>query len=82
MDRQQAHQLLDQLGPAQLDAVGKLLEVMVHDDEAMTSEDRRAITASREYFQQGNEGLSFEQLVDGCGFTMEQVRKNESDPST
>ena len=55
---------------------------MVHDDEAMTSEDRRAITASREYFQQGNEGLSFEQLVDGCGFTMEQVRKHESDPST
>jgi len=29
MDRQQAHQLLDQLGPAQFDAVVRLLEVMV-----------------------------------------------------
>jgi hypothetical protein len=29
MDRQQAHQLLDQLGAAQFDAVVHLLEVMV-----------------------------------------------------
>lgn len=28
MDRQQAHQLLDQLGPAQLKAVAQLLEVL------------------------------------------------------
>lgn len=29
MDRQQAHQLLDQLGPAQFTAVAQLLEVLV-----------------------------------------------------
>ncbi len=67
MDRQQAHQLLDQLGPAQLDVVGKLLEVMVHDDHELTGDDRRIIAASREYFRQGNEGVSFEQVVAGCG---------------
>lgn len=29
MDRQQAHQLLDQLGPAQFTAIAQLLEVLV-----------------------------------------------------
>jgi hypothetical protein len=82
MDRQQAHQLLDQLGPTQLEAVGKLLEVMVHADEEVTGEDRRVITASREYFQHGNQGLSLEEMVAGCGFTMEQIRNHEADQST
>lgn len=50
MDRQQAHQLLDQLGAAQFDAVVRLLEVMLReDDEELTAEDRRAVAASREY---------------------------------
>jgi len=62
--------------------VGKLLEVMVNDDEEMTGEDRRAIAASREFFQQGNEGLSFEEVVADCGLTMEQVRKHEGDQTT
>jgi hypothetical protein len=78
MDRQQAHQLLDQLGPAQLDAVGKLLEVMIaeEDGEELTEEDRRAVAASREYFRQNPEGgISFEQVVADCGFTMDQIRR-------
>jgi len=76
-DRQQAHQLLDQLGPAQLDAVVKLLEVMIgdEDDEELTEEDRRAIAASRDYFRQNPEGgIPFEQVVAECGLTMDQVR--------
>ena len=32
MERQQAHVLLDQLGPAQFDAVAHLLEVLSHGD--------------------------------------------------
>ena len=82
MDRQQAHLLLDQLGPTQLEVVGKLLEVMVHEDEEMTGEDRRVIAASREYFQHGNQGLSLEEMVAGCGFTLEQIRNHESDHSS
>lgn len=75
-DRQQAHQLLDQLGPAQFDAVVKLLEVMIGDeDEELTEEDRRAVAASRDYFRQNPEGgISFEQVVAECGLTMDQVR--------
>ncbi len=81
MDRQQAHQLLDQLGPAQFEAVAKLLEVMIRDDdEELSAEDRDAIAASREYFRQNPEGgISFEQVVAECGFTMDQVRHHHDE---
>lgn len=82
MDRQQAHQLLDQLGPLQFEAIAKLLEVMMRDDddEELTEEDRRAIAASRDYFRQNPDGgLSFEQVVAECGFTMDQVRQHHGE---
>ena len=80
MDRQQAHHLLDQLGPAQFEAVVKLLEVMIRDEdeEELTAEDRDAVTASRDYFRRNPEGgVPFEQVVAECGFTMDQVRQGE-----
>jgi hypothetical protein len=82
VDRQQAHQLLDQLGPAQFDAIVKLLEVMIHeeDGEELTVEDRRAVAASRDYFRQNPEGgIPFEQVVAECGFTMDQVRQHQGE---
>ncbi len=82
MDRQQAHQLLDQLGPAQLDAIVKLLEVMIRDEDGdqLNAEDRAAVAGSREYFRQNPEGgLSFEQVVADCGFTMDQVRSHQGE---
>ena len=69
-----AHALLGQLGPSQLAVVVQLLEVMLHDEDELTGEDRRAVSASRDYFQQGGEGLSFEQVVAECGFSMDQIR--------
>ncbi|MGA3018765.1 MAG: hypothetical protein ABSF62_16720 [Bryobacteraceae bacterium] len=81
-DRQQAHQLLDQLSPSQLDAIAKLLEVMIgeDDDEELAAEDRRAIAASRDYFRQNPEGgIPFEQVVEECGFTMDQVRRHQGE---
>ena len=75
--KQHAHQLLDQLGPGQLGAVVHLLETMVHEDDQLTEEDCRAVVASREYFQQGGEGISFEQVVAECGFTMDQIRNHK-----
>ena len=81
-DRQHAHQMLDQLGPGQFDAVVKLLEVMTReeDDEELTEEDRRAIAASRDYFRQNPEGgVPFEQMVAECGFTMDQVRQQQGE---
>ena len=74
--------MLDQLSPAQLDAIAKLLEVMVRedDDEELTVEDRRAVAASRDYFRQNPEGgIPFEQVVADCGFTMDQVRRHQGE---
>jgi hypothetical protein len=73
-DKQHAHQLLDQLAPSQFDAVVRLIEVMVHDDEELTAEDRRALRASDEYFRDGGQGIPFEQVVADLGFTMDQIR--------
>jgi hypothetical protein len=80
-ERQQAHALLDLLPPAKLGAVRNLLAVMIdeEDEEELTEEDRRALTASREYFRQGGQGISFEQVVAECGFTMDQIRKHKAD---
>ena len=74
--KQLAHHLLDQLGPGQIDAVVKLLEIMIHpdDDEILSEEDRRAVAASREYFRHNpGGGIAFEQVVADCGFTMDDV---------
>ena len=74
-DKQHAHQLLDQLAPSQFDAVVRLIEVMVHeDDEELTAEDRCALRASDEYFRDGGQGIPFEQVVADLGFTMDQIR--------
>ncbi len=75
--KQHAHELLEQLGPGQLAAVVHLLEVMVEDEaDELTEEDGQAIRSSREYFRENpGGGLSFEDMVAGCGFTMDQVRK-------
>ena len=84
MDRQHAHQLLDQLDPGQFEAVVRLLEVMTDpantsiadapiDDEPVSEEEERAVAASKEWFKH-NAGIPFEDVVAELGFTMEQVR--------
>ena len=78
--RQHVHQLIDQLPPAQLSAVAGLLEAMIHDDDdELTEEDRRAVAASREYFQKGGQGIPFEQVVADLGITVDQVRGHKGD---
>ena len=87
MDKQHAHELLDQLDPSQLDAVVRLLEVMTDpetasirnapiDDEAETEEEARAVAASKQWFQD-NPGILFEEVVAELGLTMEQIRGDE-----
>lgn len=75
-ERQQVHALLERLSVEKLNVVRSLLEVMVddEDDEELTEEDRRAIAASRDYFEKGGEGISFEQVVADLGFTTEPGR--------
>jgi hypothetical protein len=49
--KQHAHQLLEKLEPSQIAAVVQLLEVLVHDeDDGLTEEDRRAVSASPSTF--------------------------------
>ncbi|MBL8222585.1 MAG: hypothetical protein JNL62_25325 [Bryobacterales bacterium] len=75
-----AQTLIGQLGPAQLAAVIQLLEVMVHNDEdELTDHDIAAVESSREYFRQGGKGLTFEEMVADCGFTMDDVRRTRAD---
>jgi hypothetical protein len=80
-DKQHAHQLIEQLGSSQLAAILQLLEVMVdpvrqsEDEEALTAEDRQAVVASREWYQQHPEGIPFEQVVAECGLTLEDVQR-------
>ena len=74
-ERQQVHALLERLPAEKLNAIRSLLEVMVDDDDdELSEEDRRAVTASRDYFEKGGEGISLEQVVADLGFTMDQVR--------
>ncbi len=70
-----ARELLGQLNPGKLAAVVHLLEVMIdEDEEELTEKDRSAISTSREYFRQGGQGLSFDQVVADCGFSMDQIQ--------
>jgi hypothetical protein len=87
MDKQHAHELLDQLDPGQLSAVLRLLEVMTDpaavairhgpvEDEPIGEDEERAVSASKEWFK-NNRGIPFEEVVAELGFTMEQVRGRE-----
>ena len=77
--RRHAHELLEQLGPDQTDAVLRLLEVMVEpDEEPLRLEDRNAVAASREYFCPNPAGgVPFEQVVADLGFAMDQIRNHK-----
>jgi len=88
MDKQHAHQLLDQLDPSQLDAVVRLLEVMTDpeiatirnapiDDEPVTEEEERAVAASKEWFK-NNRGIPMEQVASELGLTMEQIGDHQA----
>jgi hypothetical protein len=74
-DKQQVHELIEQLGADRVAAVLHLLEVMVEPaDESLSEDDRRAVAASREYFQRNPEGgVPFEKFAAECGFTMDPV---------
>jgi len=84
MDRQHAHQMLDQLGHGQFDAVVRLLEVLTDpetvsirdapiDDEPESEKEARAVARSKEWLK-NNQGIPFEEVAADLGFTMEEVR--------
>ena len=89
-DKQQAHALLDRVPPDQmttavrflefllLDPVDRSLDIAPIEDEEIGEEEELAVARSKEWFKH-NEGIPFEAVVAGLGFTMEQVRNHRMD---
>jgi len=82
-EKQQAHQLLDQLDAGQLSAVVHLLQVMTDpvaraiahapvDDESLTAEEIKALDESREWLKH-NEGIPHDQVLAELGITQEEI---------
>jgi hypothetical protein len=80
MDRQQAHRLLDRLGPAQFTAVAHLLEVLAGEplaqvlaqapleEDDITAETAAALDRSRDSLTRG-QGISHEEILREFGLT-------------
>jgi hypothetical protein len=49
------------------------------EEEELTEQDRRALSASREYFRRGEKGIPFEQALADLGFSMDQIRAVKSE---
>jgi len=85
-NRHHVEQLLEQLAPDQLEAVERLLEVMLDpsprtitdvtvEDETIGEEEKQSVVRSKDWFLH-NEGIPFKQVVTELGFTMEQILKH------
>jgi hypothetical protein len=83
-EKQQAHELIDRLPPAQLSAVVGLLEAMLDpvslaianapiDDEPLTPEEEKALDQSREWLKH-NQGIPHEQVLAELGITQEEIK--------
>ncbi len=67
-----AHELLSRLGPNKLAAVVQLMEVMIHDDEPVTEEDRRRFHEGQAWFaERGGKGISMEDVLSEFELTPE-----------
>jgi hypothetical protein len=63
-----AHELLGQLNPGKLAAVVHLLEVMVHDEDPVTEEDRRRFHEGQAWFaQRGGQGIPMDDVLADFG---------------
>ncbi len=74
---QHAHELLDQLGPAQIAAVARLLEVMVHEedgDEELSDADRQAIQVGLDSLD-ARGAVSMEDVLADFGLTVADFEK-------
>jgi hypothetical protein len=79
--KQEAHELIDSMGPGQVSAVVGLLKVMLdpmartlanapYDDEPVSEAEACEVAAARASFARG-EGISHEELLAGFGLSME-----------
>ena len=84
-EKQQAHELIDRLPPAQLAAVAGLLRAMLDpvsraiadaplDDEPETDEERRAVAEAKEWLQL-HPGIPFEEVLADFGLTVKELKE-------
>ncbi len=84
-EKQQAHELLDQLSSGQLAAVVHLLQVMTDpvaravsqapiDEEPLTAEEIKALDESREW-RKHNEAFPHKQILAELGITQEDIER-------
>jgi len=75
IDKQQVHDLIEQMTPEQLSAAASLLKSMLDanvDDEPVTEGDRQAILRSEAWFKEhGGRGIPMEEVLADFGLAME-----------
>jgi|SRR5208282_4367073 len=82
-EKQQAHELIERLPPAQLSAVVGLLEAMLDpfaralanapiDDEPVTAEEEKALAEAREWLKH-NKGIPHKEILAELGITEEEI---------
>lgn len=81
VDKQHAHQLIDQLGAGQLAAVVHLLETMVSPEEDVTlsNAERQAVAEADEWLKH-NEPIPHEEVLAEFGLTMTDWEKMGQEP--
>ena len=86
-EKQQAHELIERLPPAQLTAVVGLLEAMLDpvsraitnaplDDEPESDEERRAVAEAKEWLQR-HPGIPFEEVLADLGLTINDLEDSK-----
>jgi hypothetical protein len=86
-EKQQAHELIERLPPAQLTAVVGLLEAILEpvsraitnaplDDEPESDEERRAVAEAKEWLRH-HPGIPFEEVLADFGLTVNELEDSK-----
>lgn len=84
-EKEHAHELIERLPVDRISTVVHFLEFLLlspveralvtapEEDEEISEEEEAAVARSKDWFQH-NEGMPFEQVAAGLGFTLDQIR--------
>ncbi len=81
-DKEHAHELLDRLGPNQVEAVVRLLEVMVspeEDGDTLSPAEAKAVAEADEWLKH-NQPIPHEEVLAEFGLTMADWEKMSREP--
>ena len=75
--KQHAHELIECLDEGKLEMVVRLLEVMIHEDEPVTEEDRRRLREGQAHFAQRGKGIPMDEILAEFGLKAEDFPLNK-----